>query len=337
MGCSVTIREVAKRAGVSIATVSRVLNGSERVSGDAKQAVELAIQELNYQKPTAKRKKATKLFAVIVRNMSNPFFAQLIDVLEQEAYKHGRSILLFNSRNNLQLEKTFLSECVNHKVDGVFLIPRSLKQEHLSELGKLPFPVVLLTTTISGMASIGTNHKHGGEQAAEHFIKCGYRRVGFIGASDTVSERFIGFRDRLAKKGIDLPEARILAPYTLEQLQSYMQANLVESANPIEAVFCSDDIAAGHVYNELKLLDSRETNSIDLIGFDDTVIAQSLGFSSIQQPIKQIALLGFDAMIAAINSGQLEQVPILLEPSLVVRHAPRIGQVERTPEILRNE
>ncbi|UUM30054.1 LacI family DNA-binding transcriptional regulator [Vibrio japonicus] len=330
-----TVRDVAKRAGVSIATVSRVLNGSHRVSAEAKIAVERAIQGLNYQKPAAAKKKATKLFAVIVRNMSNPFFAQLIDVLEEEAYKHGRSILLFNSRNNLQLEKTFLSECVNHKVDGVFLIPRSLKPEHITHWSKLPFPVVLLTTTIPGMASIGTNHKQGGIQVAEHFIKHGYRRIGFIGASDTLSDRFIGFRDRLLKHEIELPEEKVLAPYTFEELQRYMQDNVVESKQPLEAVFCSDDISASHFYNELKALKDRKVE-VDIVGFDDTVIAQSLGFSSIRQPIKQIALLGFDAMIQGIRAGTLEHQPTMLEPTLIVRHAPVMGVVKRTPEILRS-
>lgn len=334
-GVTVTIREVAKCAGVSIATVSRVLNGSPRVSADTKTAVESAIQMLNYQKPAVARKKATKLFAVIVRNMSNPFFSQLIDVLEEEAYKHGRSILLFNSRNNLQLEKTFLSECENHKVDGVFLIPRSLKPQHIAPLSKLPFPVVLLTTTIQGFTSIGTNHKHGGIQAAEHFIKNGYRRIGFIGASDTLSDRFIGFRDRLLEQGVELSEERVLAPYTLEQLQEYMRANVVESKQPVQAVFCSDDISASHFYNELKAL-NRESAEVDIIGFDDTVIAQSLGFSSIRQPIKQIALLGFDAMIQGIQTGTLEHHPTMLEPTLIVRRAPVTGGVERIPEILRN-
>ncbi|MEZ8010546.1 MULTISPECIES: LacI family DNA-binding transcriptional regulator [Vibrio] len=331
-----TIRDVAKRAGVSIATVSRVLNGSDRVSEQAKLSVISAMEALNYQKPPAKRKKPTKLFAVIVRNMSNPFFTQLVDVLEEEAYKHGRSILLFNSRNNLQLEKTFLSECINHKVDGVFLIPRSLKKEHLEPLGELPFPVVLLTATDPTVASIGTHHQHGGEQVACYFAKRGYRRIGFIGASDIQSDRFIGFQTELKSRDILLDTKHVLAPYTTESLTEYIQHLIVDNSSPLEAVFCSDDISASHLFNGLKSVDSQLLERVDIVGFDDTFIAQSLGFSSVKQPIHQIALLGFDMMMELIQIGESFPKAMLLEPTVVIRHTPKVPSISRSPEILRN-
>lgn len=332
-----TIREVAKASGVSIATVSRVLNGSEKVSNEVRLAVEQAIADLNYQKPPPKRKKATKLFAVIVRNMTNPFFAQLVDVLEQEAYKHGRSILLFNSRNNLQLEKTFLLECENHKVDGVFLIPRSLKDAHLESLKEFSFPVILLTATTPLIASIGTHHQHGGALAAEHFIQQGHRQIGFIGASGQQSSRFIGFQNALNSKGRSLEARHILTPFTSEQLEAFIKEQILESNRPISAIFCSDDIVASQTFNTLKAQDSSQAELVEIIGFDDTYIAQSLGFSSISQPMKQIALLGFDMMIETIHQGQIINKEILLEPKLIIRHSPASGGASRQAEILKEE
>lgn len=328
-----TIRDVAKRAGVSIATVSRVLNGNERVSAQTKLAVESAMDELNYQKPAEKRKKPTKLFAVIVRNMSNPFFSQLVDVLEEEAYKHGRSLLLFNSRNNLQLEKTFLSECMNHKVDGVFLVPRSLKEEHLAPLNQLPFPVVLLTATTSMMMSIGTHHHHGGKLAAEYFARQGCTHVGFIGTSDMQSDRLIGFQQELQKQGKVLSQDRILTPYSTESLRNYIKQQIIQTDQPIEALFCSDDISASYLHTALKELSVQ--NLPYIVGFDDTFIAKSLGFSSVKQPIKQIALLGFDMMIEAIHrGGEVEQKLVLLEPTLSIRQKPDL-KIPHLPEMIR--
>ncbi|OAN11389.1 LacI family transcriptional regulator [Photobacterium jeanii] len=339
-----TIRDVARKAGVSIATVSRVINGSERISPQAKHAVEQAIEQLNYQKPPAKRKKPTKLFAVIVRNMTNPFFTQLVDVLEEEAYKHGRSILLFNSRNNLQLEKTFLTECVNHRVDGVFLIPRSLREEHLKTVKQLPFPVVLLTATSEQMLSVGTHHQHGGELAAQHFLNQGFRRMGFIGSSDKHSDRLLGFKKALTKQNIILEKSLVLAPYTSESLSQFIQQHISTPQSPIEGIFCSDDIAASHLHNALNLHNNviEHYNSqpplqgkIEIIGFDDTFIAQSLGFSSIKQPMRQIALLGFEMMIETIAGQNIANQQVLLEPSLVIRHTPTSLSGSRSPEILR--
>lgn len=329
-----TIRDVAKRSGVSIATVSRVLNGNANVSDSIKLAVENAIEELNYQKPEKKRKKATKLFAVIVRNITNPFFAQMIDVLEEEAYKHGRSLLLFNSRNNLQLERTFLAECENHNVDGVFLIPRSLKSEHLSTLQDFSFPIVLLTATSPLVSGVGTNHKHGGMLAAKHLLQQGHRRIGYIGTDTQQSDRFIGFKQTLKNKNTELSEPQVLSPYTTETLTNFVEQQILTHESPLSALFCSDDICASQLF--ILLQQYEKTSSVEIIGFDDTFISQSLGFSSIKQPIKQIALIGFDIMINTLNFEQTNAETILLEPTLMLRRLPSSPTTARETEILRS-
>nr|VVV05650.1 HTH-type transcriptional regulator GalR [Aliivibrio wodanis] len=328
-----TIRDIAKYSGVSIATVSRVINNNGKVSDAARHSVEAAIAKFNYQKPEPKKKKATKLFGVIVRNMSNPFFAKLIDVLEEEAYKHGRSILLFNSRNNLKLEQTFLEECKHHNVDGVFLIPRSLKDQHIRPLQNASFPIILLTVTSPLCLSIGTHHKQGGNLVAEHFIKQGYRRIGFIGSTNQQSDRFIGFQNTLLSKGRDLIEERILTPYTIESLKEFVQNHILSSDTPLEALFCSDDISASHVYNLLN--NTSLTKQIEIVGFDDTFIAQSLGFSSVHQPMHQIALRGFELMLDALNKQEIQQTEFLLEPKLILRNTPHLLAQKRSNEILK--
>ncbi|EGU32014.1 transcriptional regulator, LacI family protein [Vibrio ichthyoenteri ATCC 700023] len=334
-----TVRDIAKESGVSIATVSRVINNSGTVSEVARRSVEAAIAKLDYHKPEPKKKKATKLFAVIVRNMSNPFFSKLIDVLEEEAYKHGRSILLFNSRNNLKLEQTFLEECKHHRVDGVFLIPRSLKEQHISLLQNMPFPVILLTATSPLCLSIGTHHNHGGRLVAQHFIQQSYQRIGFIGSSNQQSDRFIGFQKTLLSHNKALSAERILTPYTTESLKQFVQLQILDTDAPLEAIFCSDDISASHLHNLLNHSDLNQ--QVEIIGFDDTYIAQSLGFSSVHQPMHQIALRGFELMLDALKYGHTTKsesnpsLEHLLEPTLVLRSSPTIAIQERLYEILK--
>ena len=335
-----TIRDIAKYSGVSIATVSRVINNNGKVSDAARHSVEAAIAKFNYQKPEPKKKKATKLFGVIVRNMSNPFFAKLIDVLEEEAYKHGRSILLFNSRNNLKLEQTFLEECKHHNVDGVFLIPRSLKDQHIRPLQNASFPIILLTVTSPLCLSIGTHHKHGGNLVAQHFIKQGHQRIGFIGSTSQQSDRFIGFKNTLLSKNRALNAEYILTPYTTESLKNFVQEQILDSGTPLEAIFCSDDISASHLYS--LLTNTNMGKLVEVVGFDDTFIAQSLGFSSVHQPMHQIALRGFELMLDALK-GDIEQngtkksLEYLLEPTLVLRSSPIITLQDRPNEILKEE
>lgn len=353
-----TIRDVAKQAGVSIATVSRVMNGSDKVSDTVKQQVEMAIEALNYQKPAPKKKKATKLFAVIVRNLSNPFFTQLLDVLEEEAFKHGRSILLFNSRNNLQLEKLFLKECENHHVDGVFLVPRSIKEQHIQSLHELPFPVVLLTVTTPTMLSVGTNHHRGGELVAQHFLQHGHRRIGYLGASDLRSDRFIGFQTTLAQNGILLDSDHILTGYDESALDRYISQHIIDNSDKsLTAIFCSDDIAASQLHTQLQaqlqtLLQTQSkahapqntrSRPVTIMGFDDTYLARTLGFSSVHQPMRDIALQGFELMLRQLREPTTTAHPdnptcnraISLAPNLVIRHAPHQGITVRQAEILK--
>ncbi|MGR6859506.1 LacI family DNA-binding transcriptional regulator [Aliivibrio salmonicida] len=336
-----TIRDIAKYSGVSIATVSRVINNNGKVSDVARHSVEAAIAKFNYQKPEPKKKKATKLFGVIVRNMSNPFFAKLIDVLEEEAYKHGRSILLFNSRNNLKLEQTFLEECKHHNVDGVFLIPRSLKDQHIRPLQNASFPIILLTVTSPLCLSIGTHHKHGGNLVAQHFIKQGHQRIGFIGSTNQQSDRFIGFRNTLIAKGRVLAEEHILTPYSTDSLTNFVQQKIVNSKAPLDAIFCSDDISASHLYNLLNYYNHTNSKQVEIVGFDDTFIARSLGFSSVHQPMHQIALHGFELMLKALKNGKItindatESLEYRLEPTLVLRASPMITAQDRPYEILK--
>ena len=334
-----TIRDIAKESGVSIATVSRVINNSGKVSDAARHSVEAAIAKFDYQKPEPKKRKATKLFGVIVRNMSNPFFSKLIDVLEEEAYRHGRSILLFNSRNNLKLEPTFLEECKHHRVDGVFLIPRSLKEQHIAPLQNSSFPVILLTATSPLCLSIGTHHQHGGRLVAQYFIKRGYQRIGFIGSTNQQSDRFIGFKSALLDSNRMLSDKCILTPYTTQSLQQFVEQQILQSEAPLEAIFCSDDISASHLHNQLN--HTQMSKRVDIVGFDDTYIAQSLGFSSVHQPMHQIALRGFELMLDALKNGYHEQriankaVEHLLEPTLVLRSSPTIAIQDRLYEILK--
>ncbi|MCW8995266.1 MAG: LacI family transcriptional regulator, partial [Psychromonas sp.] len=139
-----TVRIIAEHTGFSIATISRALNQPSKVSSETLSVIEAAMKELNYEKKE-KIKKRSNIFGVIFPNISNPFFAELLGVIEKEAYYHGRCILFFNSRHNLRQEKIALAECKNHGVDGVFLVPHSTSPEHLQTIRNLPFPIVLLT------------------------------------------------------------------------------------------------------------------------------------------------------------------------------------------------
>ena len=141
-----TIRDVAELAGVSIATISRVLNNKGKVSEETADRVRALVKELDYVyvkqplKPRRTEVKPQGLFAIILPTLSNPYFSELLDIVEQEVQYLGRSLLVYNSRGEMQRELSLLNICKQQKIDGLFIVPSSSKPEHIALLNQQPFP-----------------------------------------------------------------------------------------------------------------------------------------------------------------------------------------------------
>lgn len=314
-----TIREIAQLAGVSIATVSRVMNQPEKVSPEKRANIEALMAEFHYFPHPKKRRKATDLFAVIVPDITNPFFSQFLDVLEMEAYQHGRSILFFNSRHDRHKERVYLEECARHKVDGVFLIPLSGDISYLKELQSLPYPVVMLTQTSPFISSFGVDHKKGGQLAAKFLINKGHQQIGYVGiCTDTRNSqepKLLGFRHYLSTRNLVLNEDHCFDIKQDQDLTAFL-LQCFASDKPPTAFFCMNDVTAEKLLNamhsptltymhEIPLASAaRAMNkiNIEVVGFDNSMTARVMHFSSISQPIREMAYSGFKEMLTLIKN-----------------------------------
>lgn len=310
------IRDVAAFAEVSTATVSRALNAPHTLSPDTLSRVMHAVQSLDYSaKP--KSRKRTNLFGVIFPNISNPFFAQLLEVLEQEAYLHGRSILFFNSKGNERQEQIALHECEAHGVDGVFLVPvGDLPDSYQDKLNDFNYQTVILTRSAKKLPSVSTDHRYGGRESAALLLAQGHTRIGYLGIIEPFDDKYAGFADYLAEQGQQLQAENCFDIRSSRTLESYLESAVF--VRRITAFGCGSDVLAQQVLEIHQKWNASLPLSV--IGFDNTLISRLLKFSTVSQPMRDIAHIGFELMIEALKNPKNGHYQAqLLLPKLIIR------------------
>src|SRR5687767_8018912 len=181
---NVTIKDVARVSGVSSMTVSRVINGSDRVSPETRQRVEQAIADLGYVPSRLARgliRQKTRTLALIVPDVANPFFTMIVRGTEDVARRADYRVLLCDTRSDLTIEREVIEEMIAHRVDGVAIAPVSDRSRtHLRRLAKFGVPFVLIDRTIPGVDSdvIVGDSVGGARRLVEHLISLGHRRIG---------------------------------------------------------------------------------------------------------------------------------------------------------------
>jgi LacI family transcriptional regulator len=313
-----TIRDVAKLAGVSIATVSRASNEPELVSTEVRSKIEKAIAATGYVKSVKPRRKSD-LFGIILPNLSNPFFLNLLEALEYEARTHRKSIVLFNSRQKLVMERAAFAQCRKMKVDGVFLVPHSVSREYIAEIRRYDFPTVLLTRTSSLLPSVAVDHVEGGRQVAEHVISSGHVNVAYVGPTKSSEEKLVGFLQGLQQAGLQL---RADLAFDTEG-EGDLRRFAIDTARRKRAsvIFCVNDVLAQEIITILRAAEMNVPQDMEIVGFDNSIVASLLDISSVSQPMKEIAHVGFEAMLLALKSERPSEIyePHQLLPRLVMR------------------
>src|SRR5918995_2032175 len=190
---NVTIKDVARLSGVSSMTVSRVINGGNRVRPETRQRVERAIADLGYVPSRLARgliRQKTGTLALIVPDVANPFFTLIVRGAEDVARRSGYRMILADTRADLTIERDVIEEMLAHRVDGIMIAPVSDRSKgHLQRLARYGVEFVLIDRTVSGIESdVVTGDNVGGAwRLVEHLISLGHRRIGFITESDEVS------------------------------------------------------------------------------------------------------------------------------------------------------
>jgi DNA-binding LacI/PurR family transcriptional regulator len=321
------MRDVARHAGVSVATVSRVLNDLPLVSPETRDRVMRVVDELGYRRSATARSLSLGRSQTI--GVVAPFFTTLSVVerlrgISERLAEHGYDLMLFDVETPGQRADALRDFARHDRVDGLLVISLPLADDEVEALRRNDLPVVLVDIAHPGLPHVVIDDVRGGELAAEHLLAKGHRRIGFVGDMPanpfgfTSSERRReGFRHALRAAGIDpVDDLERRGVHGREQARELAEAMLGSDNRPT-AVFAASDIQAFGVLEAADTLGLRVPEDVAVIGFDDIEMAAIIGLTTVRQPLRESGARGTELLLAAIEGG--EQRPVKeLEPLGVI-------------------
>ena len=314
----VKIKEVAKKAGVGVGTVSRVLNKREHVSSATKERVIEVIKELDYQPHAIARSlssKKTNTITVYLLQDFTGFRTNVVRGIQSELRKFNFDIIL-NCLDNAEEVKTLSKRIQNFyiqsKTDGCIII--SLLPESKLKLDLIPkdYPIVLIDSQRDNLSSVYIDNISAAYNAVNYLFQQGHRSIGYImGVQSTTSgyERLLGVKKFYQEKGITLDNRFIsIDHFTFKAGNEAMKRFLLqEDTNSLTAIFAASDYQAAGAEKALKETGLKVPNDVSLIGFDDSPLAEYLDLTTFSQPIYDMGVLGAKIMLREL--GCLEEFP----------------------------
>ena len=323
-----TIKDVANKAGLAVATVSRVMNNRGYISEETRSRVNEAIKELNYQPNELARslnKQRNDTIGVIVPHIEHPYFAKLISFIEAGAVKLGHKIILCNSGSDTERELRYIDMCHSNRVAGIILCSASVSVEKLKELN---IPIVTIERPENTVTSgIECDNYEGGRIAAEHLIERGCKRLLiYLGGAESekipIEPREAGFMD--ACKAHDVPF--ICLKHTDREYYALDYKDWVGSAlqtnRDADGVFASNDIIAAIVLKTCAGMGIQVPDQIKVVGFDDTIISElaTPSITSVRQPVKELAEMAV-SFVDKSRDGEVVPIRTVLPVSLIKRES----------------
>lgn len=312
-----SIKDVAREAGVSIATVSRVLNDVDVVNEETKKKVIDAINKLGYRPNIVARSlktQRTKTIGIVIPDISNQFYPEIVRGAEDGANIYDYNIMLCNTDLDSNKEKEYLKVLKEKMVDGVLYMSASLDEEVIALIKELQLPVVLVETRDekADFPSVTIDNKKASKEAVEYLLNKGNKNVAYIGARagafNASAERYVGYRTALEDQGMAVDEDLVhLAGLKTKDGNEGMQ-KVLETGKKFDAVFCaSDEIAMGAV-NVLRENGVRVPEDVDVMGFGN-IYTSSVFYpklTTVSQPLYDMGSFGMRMLIKLINKQPLE-------------------------------
>ena len=320
-----TIKDVAKKANVSVATVSRVINNTGYVNHETRKIVEVAIEELGYVPNELARslfRKRSNIIGLIVPHISTYFFGELIESLEEPIMKLGYKLMIFNSKDDIEIEKKYINVLSQYNIDGLILVANT---KSVRSYLNLKMPIVTIDHIIDkSIPSITCDNVQGGELAARRLVASGAKKIiHFRGPSVliTVVDRARGFYQVMDEHNIDVLSFDLdFKVPDLEDIEMFIKKN-----PDVDGIFCSSDIIAMYVMSVLTRLDDKKPEDVQVIGFDNIELSEILipGLTTIAQPIEEMGRKAIESLIRLIDKKELDELHELIPVRLIERDTTR--------------
>lgn len=294
----ITIIEIARRAGVSTATVSRALNNNGPVREETRQKILQIARELNYKpNPIARSlsRKQTDTIGVILPELVDEFFMEIIRGIDETAYRANRYVMLSSFHSQRNIVETLLEFMGSGRVDGVILMAPQMQTDLASLLAKSKKPVVLLNVnhSIQNAVCFNIDNYHGAFSITKHLIDHGYQRIGMIlgpeGNCDA-EERFRGFSDALSKHNLPVENSLIVQGDFAARSGYYGFGRLMNQERKPQAIFAANDMMAVGCYEAAKSSHIKIPDDVAIVGFDDIFLGRLLSprLTTVHVPISEL-------------------------------------------------
>lgn len=326
----ITIKDVAKKAGVSISTVSRVINDSKPVSNEIRQRVLEVIRETGYTPNPVARSlvmKKSQLIGVVVPNISNLFIGEMLSGVEEIGKMYGYDMLLCNSYGELEQEIRYLNLLKAKQVEGIVFMTWKLQEELVEYLSDIDVPIVLINRNTSSLniPSVSIDNYGATYEMTNYLIDQGHQRIALIRNNKDKDafgfDQFRGYKKSLEDHGLAVDEKLVgYGNYKLEDCYKIVEGFIEEKILP-SAIFATSDLMAIGAINCLLDFGYRVPEDVSVVGYNDIKLASVYRpkLTTIHQPIYDIGAVATRMIIKIINKEEIEHNIVVLPHQLIIR------------------
>lgn len=333
-----TMRDVAALSGVSMKTVSRVINGEPRVSDEVRSRVNLAVERLSYRPdPRAgslrRDGQRSDTIGLAVSSVSNPFAAEVHRAIENAAVERHVAVIASSTDDQPDQERPVVETLLRRRVDGLIVIPVARNQAYLHSELQFGTPAVFIDRTPVGIDAdaVVSDHASGAAAATRHLIQHGHRRIAFLGdltSMQSTNERVRGFRRELAVAGIPAAEATVITEAHDAEIAERLAVEILTGSEPPTAIFSGQNLITVGVIRALRELSLQR--SVALIGFDDIPLADLLepGISVVAQDPARIGRLAASRLFDRLDGRHDAPATDVIPTRLIARGSGEIRPAE---------
>lgn len=326
-----TIYDVAREAGVSIATVSQVINGKGKISEERRREIVGIMERLHYEPSViaaALTGKRTYTLGLLVQDIANPLYAEIARAVEDQGHRMGYSFVICSTDNKDERAERYLSQLRQKSVDGIVLGTGIANKELLQPLLNESLPVVLIAhdMPLLDVNTVLVDDAVGGAMAARHLLQLGHRRFAVLAEHRKASssrERLRGFRQALEEADIALPDSAVLHGEASVADGRRHALELLTKAERPTALFCCSDLLAIGSMRAARELGLRVPEELSVVGFDNTVLASVTepALTTVAQPIEAMGRRAVELLLQELTKAESFKQRVVLRPGLIVRQS----------------
>lgn len=331
-----TIEDVAKAAGVSIATVSRYLNGrTEAVSATTGARIQTAVDRLGYVPNLAARSLKTgrsRLIGVLLANIAHPYWSAVLSGVEEACQRASYGVIVSSASDRADIEHRYLQMFLEQRVDGILFNPAHAEPDLVAAWSSLRIPVVTLDRTLPGLpfGLVAMDNARGIALAVEHLVALGHRRIGFVSwhprSLSNRQERLQGYADALAKAGVDFEPrfVRFAEDGWSDGVDCTLE--LLAKPDPPTAIVSATSMLNLQVLAAIKRRGLRVPEDVSVVGYDDSPWDELLDppLTTVATPARQLGIVAAERLVAALDAGEGTVTgEVRLLPHLVIRESTR--------------